>query len=318
MQDRLQEIYRIEMDEMGWVSNLQDFVVHDGPGLRVLIFLRGCPLKCHWCQNPENQDTSPQLSYRKSLCLDCMQCAEVCPVPGAIIKDKEKRVDRTKCIKCMNCIDACLGKALQKVGEQMSIQQVLRSVLPYKPFFDHSDRGGITLSGGDPAFQPVFTLALLRACREHGIHTAVETCGYTKYDKLKPIVEASDLVIYDIKHMDENSHIHGTGISNRLILENLSRLCKEVDTEIVVHIPLISGFNDDEENIGEIAKFVSSLNKIRHVDLLPFNELALEKYRALGINWEYTEVKRQSSEHLARLKEIVESYGLEATVGGLW
>jgi len=247
-----------------------------------------------------------------------MRCAEVCPVPGAIIKDKEKRIDRKKCIGCMNCIDACLGKALQKVGDQMSIEQVLKNVLPYKPFFDHSDRGGITLSGGDPTFQPTFTLGLLRVCREHGIHTAVETCGYTKYDILKQIAEASDLIIFDIKHIDENSHIQGTGISNRAILENLTRLCEEVHTEIVVHVPLISGFNDDEENISKIAKFVSSLKKIGHIDLLPFNELALEKYGALGRDWEYARAKRQSPEQLARLQEIVKSYGLEVTIGGLW
>lgn len=318
MQDRLQEIYRIEMDEMGWVSNLQDFVVHDGPGLRVLIFLRGCPLKCRWCQNPENQDPSPQISYRKSLCLECMRCTEVCPVPGAITKNKEQRIDRSKCTKCMTCVNVCLGKALQKVGEEMLIEQVLENILPYKPFFDHSDRGGITLSGGDPTFQPAFTLRLLKACREHGIHTAVETCGYTKYDILKQIAEASDLVIYDIKHLDEGSHIDGTGISNRVILKNLKRLCKEIDTEIVGHVPLICGFNDDDENVSKIAKFVSSLKKIKHVDLLPFNELALEKYRTLGLDWKYTEARRQSPEHLARLKEIVESFGLEVTIGGLW
>jgi pyruvate formate lyase activating enzyme len=239
-------------------------------------------------------------------------------VPGAIVKDEEERIDRNKCSKCMVCVDACLGKALQKVGERIAVEEVLKRIVAYKPFFDRSDDGGITLSGGDPAFQPEFTLRLLKSCRELGIHSVVETCGYTNYEILKQITEASDLIIYDLKHMDDASHIKGTGVSNRVILENLRRLCKEVDTEIVVHLPLICGFNDDEENIMRTAEFVSSLRKIKHVDLLPFNELASGKYRAMGIDWEYAEVRRQSPEHLARLQEIVETYGLEVTIGGLW
>lgn len=318
MQHGTQPDSRMETGEVGWISNLQDFVVHDGPGLRVLVFLSGCPLRCRWCQNPENLELFPQIMYHSSLCLGCLRCAEVCPIPGAIVEDKELRIARSKCTKCMACVDVCLGKALEKVGEQMSVEEVLNKLLPYKPFFDHSDQGGVTLSGGDPTFQPEFTLRLLESLREFGIHSAVETCGCTNYEILKRIAQASDLLIYDLKHMDETSHIMGTGISNRVILDNLRRLCKEVDTEIVLHIPLISEFNDDEENIMKSAEFVRSLKKIRHVDLLPFNELASGKYEAMGIEWEYTELKRQSPEKLERLREIVESYGLEVTIGGLW
>ena len=318
MQHGTQPNSQMGTGEVGWISNLQDFVVHDGPGLRVLVFLSGCALRCRWCQNPENLEVLPQIMYRPSLCLECLRCAEVCPVPGAIVEDKELRIDRSKCTKCMACVDACLGKALERVGEQMSVEEVLNKLLPYRPFFDHSDQGGVTLSGGDPTFQPEFTLKLLGSLREFGIHSAVETSGYTSYEMLKRIAKASDLLIYDLKHMDEESHIMGTGISNRVILDNLRRLCKELNTEIVVHVPLICGFNDDDENIRKIAEFVMSLKKIRHVDLLPFNELASGKYKAMGIDWEYAEVKRQSPEKLERLREIVESYGLEVTIGGLW
>lgn len=304
--------------ESCWFSNFQDFVVHDGPGLRVLVFLRGCPLRCRWCQNPESLELLPQIEFRKSRCLGCQRCAEICPIPGAILQDEEQRIDRSKCIKCMACVDDCLGKALKKVGEQISVEQVLKKILPYKPFFDHSDKGGITLSGGEPTFQPEFTLRLLKSCREMGIHTAMETCGYMNYKKLLEIVQNVDVLIYDIKHMDEATHIKSTGRSNRLILDNLRRLCKEDKKEIVVHIPLICGFNDDDENIRKTAKFISSLKKIKHVDLLPFNDLASEKYRAMGLDWEYSKVKRQPPEQLAKLREIVESYGLEVTIGGLW
>lgn len=309
---------KAEIGEGGWVTNLQDFVVHDGPGLRVLIFLKGCSLKCQWCQNPESLALLPEIEFHTSLCLGCLRCAEVCPIPGAIIEDKERRIDRSKCTKCMVCVDACLGTALRRVGEWMSVEQVLQRIVKYKPFFDHSNCGGVTLSGGEPTFQPEFALRLLKSCREMGIHTVVETCGYTNYETLKGITQNVDLLIYDIKHMDEASHITGTGVSNRLILENLERLCKEVNTEIVVHIPLITGFNDDDENIIKTAEFVRSLKKIKHVDLLPFNELASGKYKAMGLNWEYAEVRRQSPEQLSRLQEIVQSYGLEVNIGGLW
>lgn len=308
----------IAIGESGWFSNLQDFVVHDGPGLRVLVFLRGCPLRCRWCQNPESLELLPQIEFHKSRCLGCRRCVEICPIPGAILEDEEQRVDRVKCIKCMTCVELCRGKALQRVGEQISVEQVLNKILAYKPFFDHSDQGGITLSGGEPTFQPEFTLKLLKSCREMGIHIVMETCGYINYKTLKGIVQNVDVLIYDIKHMDEASHIMGTGRSNRLILDNLRKLCKEDKKEIVVHVPLICGYNDDEENIIKTSQFIRSLKKIKHVDLLPFNDLASEKYRVMGLEWEYDKVRRQSPEQLTQLKEIVESYGLEVTIGGLW
>ncbi len=305
-------------EESAWFTNLQDFVVHDGPGLRVLVFLRGCPLRCRWCQNPESLELLPHIEFHKSRCLGCRRCAKICSIPGAILQDKEQRIDRSKCIKCMACAEVCLGKALQKVGEQISVEQVLKKIILYKPFFDHSDQGGITLSGGEPTFQPEFTLKLLKSCREMGIHTVMETCGYVNYKTLKRIVLNVDVLIYDIKHMNEANHVTGTGRSNRLVLDNLRRLCKEDRKEIVVHVPLIRGFNDDAENIRETAKFVRSLKKIKHVDLLPFNDLATVKYRVMGLDWEYAEARRQSPEQLAKLKEIVESHGLEVTIGGLW
>ncbi|MFC1916143.1 glycyl-radical enzyme activating protein [Chloroflexota bacterium] len=308
----------IAVEKAGWVTNIQEYVVHDGPGLRVIVFFRGCPLNCSWCQNPECLDPLPQIQYRASLCLNCQKCSEVCPIPGAIVDDKERRIDRSKCTRCMACVDTCLGRALRKVGEWMTVDQIMQSILRYKPFFDHSENGGVTLSGGDPVFQPEFTLALLKSCREMGIHTTVETCGHTNYETLKRIVDASDLIIYDLKHMDEAYHILGTGASNRLILDNLKKLCQEVDTKIVVHIPLIPGFNDSEDNITKTAEFVSSLKKIRRLDLLPFNELASGKYLTMGIDWSCANMRRQPPEQLAKLRQIVESYGLKVTIGGLW
>lgn len=305
--------------EKGWISNIQDFSLHDGPGIRVLLFLRGCPLKCTWCQNPESYDSSPQIEFHKSQCVGCGKCSEVCLVPGAIAQNGDHRIDRTKCTQCMACVDACLGKALKKVGEQASVEDLVEIISRYKPFFDHSDRGGVTLSGGEPTFQPEFTLNLLKAYQKAGIHTVMETCGYIDYKTLDAIVKHVNLLIYDIKHMDERKHREGTGKSNRLILNNLRKLCQDHhETEIIIHVPLIGGYNDDEDNIRKTAEFLKSLERIKHVDLLPFNDLASDKYRVMGVDWKYDGVKRQSPEYLARLKNIVESFGLEVTLGGLW
>jgi len=151
----------VSAGEVGWITNLQDFAVHDGPGLRVLLFLRGCPLRCSWCQNPESLGVYPEIEYHQSLCLGCMRCRDVCPVPGAIVEDNDVRVNRSKCTVCMACVDVCLGKALHKAGERGTVEEIVEKISKYKPFFDHSDQGGVTLSGGDPTFQPEFTLRLL-------------------------------------------------------------------------------------------------------------------------------------------------------------
>jgi len=302
----------------GLITNLQDFAVHDGPGLRVLVFFKACPLRCKWCQNPESLFPYPEIIYRSSLCLGCLRCMEVCPVPGAIVEDEERRIDRDKCVRCMKCVESCLGRALSQVGEWMSVDQLVKKIVKYAPFFSSSERGGVTLSGGEPTAQPKFVLELLEACREYGIHTVIETCGYTSYEILKGIAQSVDIVIYDIKHMNETDHIIGTGVSNKLILENLQRLCKEVNTEIVIHLPLICGFNDDDENVRRTAEFVKSLKRVRHVSLLPFNELASGKYKSMGLVWEYADMRRQTDERLTELKNIVESYKLSADIGGLW
>lgn len=302
----------------GLITNLLDFAVHDGPGLRVIVFFKGCMLRCGWCQNPENMMPKAEIEYHESLCLECLHCLKVCPVPGAIVLDKHVRIDRSKCTRCMRCVEECPGMALRSVGVEVTVEEVMDRLIRYKPFFDRSDRGGVTLSGGDPLFQPEFTLALLQACRQSGIHTAIETCGFAPYEILKKVGQAADLVIYDIKHMDDAAHIKGTDRSNRLILDNLAKFCRETETEVAIHLPLICGFNDDEENVRRTAEFVKSLKRVNHIDLLPFNDLACAKYKMMGLGWQYADIQQQPREPLEKLKSIVESYGLEATIGGLW
>lgn len=309
---------QVNYEQTGLITDFQDFAVHDGPGLRVLVFLKGCPLACGWCQNPENMTSEVEIAYHEVLCRGCFRCRDVCPVSHAVLESREQRIDRSRCTKCMRCVDVCTTRALRMVGRVVSVTDVVRKVIRYRPFFEGSDRGGLTLSGGEPLFQPEFTLQVLKACRDLRIHTAIETCGYADYQILRVAAQNADLILYDIKHMSEIRHLQGTGKSNTVILRNLKRLCEEVNTEIAARIPLVPGFNDDDRNIEETAQFVSSLRRISRLDLLPFNELPLAKYKALGLVWSYARAKRQSTEQLERLQKLVESYGLVATIGGLW
>lgn len=304
-------------DIRGLVTNIQDYAVHDGYGLRSIVFLKGCPLRCGWCQNPECVKSEREVMFRRSMCIDCKRCLEACPL-GAIKEDLEGRIDRTVCDGCMRCVDACPSAALSAVGVWFSVEQVIRTLLAYKAFYDGSDKGGVTLSGGEPLFQPEFALSLLRECKEQGIHTALETCGYTSYHLLSEACKNLDLLLYDIKHMDDERHKAGTGVSNVSILDNLARLRRDAgDLECVIRIPLIPGFNDYTENIEKTAEFVASLG-IQQIDVLPFNELASAKYREIGERWTYADVKRQKEEALTKITEIIRLHGLKVTVGGLW
>jgi pyruvate formate lyase activating enzyme len=219
----------------------------------------------------------------------------------------------------MECVNACKTSALVRAGYWKTVDEVLRAILEYNLFYTYSDRGGITLSGGEPTYQPDFASELLKACKKNGIHTAIETSGYCEHTALKKTVENCDLVLYDIKHMDEETHRGFTSRGNRLILDNLRMLVADDRIrDYVIRVPLIVGFNDSQENICETAEFVSSLRKVEHVDLLPFNELAIAKYNALGLRWRYENIKRQSEATLKILRECVEPYGLKVTIGGLW
>jgi len=307
-----------EENHSGMVVNIQDYSVHDGYGIRTLVFLKGCPMHCPWCQNPESIDPNYEIKYQTSLCIDCLKCREVCPA-DAILEDKDKRIDRSRCNLCMRCVESCPSRALSQVGKKLSVDEIMKPILSYKPFYDSSDRGGITLSGGEPTFQAKFSLELLKKCKEFGIHTAMETCGFTPFETLKSLVEYLDLLLFDIKHMDDQIHQKYIGVSNQLILENLKKIIKEDDIECVVRIPLITGFNENEKSVKDIAHFVRSLG-IKRIDLLPFNDLPSGKYKCMGHDWEYKHVKRQPENLLKTLKKMIESNDKDicVTIGGLW
>ena len=309
----------------GLITSWQDYAVNDGYGLRLLIFLKGCPLRCKWCQNPEAVNPCYEIGYHSLLCQRCGKCMQVCPVEGAIIdpianEDKTRRINQSKCIRCGICCEACSHGALDLFGKWVTVESLVDKVERLIPFMRRSDRGGVTISGGEPLFQPEFTWNLLKSSRELGICTAIETCGLARYEVFNRVAEQCDLIMYDIKHMNDQMHREGTGQSNKQILENLARFVSENSTECVVRLPLIPGFNDSEENVSQTAEFLKSLKRPPRLDLLPFNELASSKYKVLGLEleYQYAKARTQPEKTLHQLVNIARSYGLEVTTEGLW
>ena len=309
------------MSAKGVIKTIDEYAVHDGPGNRALVFLKGCKLRCKWCQNPELQNFEPEIWFHSAKCIMCGKCLEVCPAGAIDLKKDIGRIDRNKClgVECSKCVAACPMKAYEIVGFEISAEELYEKLAGYKIFY--GQKGGVTLTGGDPLHLPDFTAEVLKLCHEGGIHTAIETSLYSDYDTLLKVVENCDLILCDIKHMNSEKHKEGTGVPNELILENLERLDKDYKGEIVARVPLIPGYNDYKENILDTIKFLKTLKNIKGLDLLPFNIYPVAKYHALGRDWiEYEMMERQSEEYLNELCDLVKSHdsGIRCTIGGLW
>ena len=227
----------------GMVFNIQRFSLQDGPGIRTTLFLKGCPLRCDWCSNPESQVLHPEIMFRIQNCKACGTCVEVCQVKAITLKDGTHHLDRKTCTLCMDCVDACPGGALQSTGKRMSVQEVVEEASKDELFYSNSG-GGVTLSGGEPLFQGDFAFGLLKACKEKGLQTALDTCGHAPWDVMKRALEYTDLVLFDLKHLNLEKHLQGTGIGNDLILENLKKTVQSNQSRIWIRLPVIEHYND--------------------------------------------------------------------------
>lgn len=269
----------------GLVFNIQKYSVHDGPGIRTIVFLKGCPLSCNWCSNPESQRREPELAFNPGRCLTfskCTRCLQAC-LRGAIIReaDDSLRIDRALCDGCpKNCAQACPSQGLIVYGEERSVDDVLRVVEQDAAFYTRSS-GGMTLSGGEPLLQADYALALLREARRRRIKTAVETCGMVPWKTLEAAAQYLNYVLYDIKHIDGAVHEAHTGRSNEVILENFRRLAElHPDKPILVRTPVIPGFNDSEDAVAAIAEFIRPYPNVRY-EMLPYHRLGTQKYHFL-------------------------------------
>lgn len=262
----------------GMVFNIQKCSIHDGPGLRTLVFLKGCPLGCLWCANPESQRYETELTYSRIKCIGCGACLETCP--RGCLSTSEQRVDFDRCDNCGKCVEVCHAQALTMVGEEKTAPALMDSILRDKAYYARSG-GGVTFSGGEPLTQPTFLLDIANRCRDAGVHVVVETCGCGSYDDFAPALEYVDMVYFDLKCADPNRHRELTGVTNQAILRNLQAM-DAVVPEMVIRIPLIPGCNDDEDNILALAEIIKPLKSVKQVEFMAYHNLGEGKYAILG------------------------------------
>ncbi len=263
----------------GFITDIKRFAVHDGDGIRTTVFLKGCPLKCVWCHNPEAISFRPQLAYYASKCIHCGECVEVCPTHAHKLEDTGHSFDNALCCTCGKCAQVCLGSALTLYGKAVTVQELLPLLLEDRDFYETSG-GGVTLSGGECLCQADFCAELMQALKQEGIHTAVDTCGFVPQSALDKIVPYTDIFLYDVKAIDEDVHIRCTDQSNKQILENL-RYLDGCGKSIEIRIPYVPGFNDTQ--ISKIAHFLKPLKHVKAVKVLPYHNYAGSKYTALGM-----------------------------------
>ncbi len=300
-----------DREPKGLVFNIQKFSLHDGPGIRTIVFLKGCPLACVWCSNPEGQSASPELMLGADRCVsieDCDRCIVVC-LEGAIGRDEkgELQIDRDSCDGCGDCAYVCPSKALEVSGDWVGVDEVIRIVEEDDAFYTRSG-GGLTLSGGEPLAQGAFVLALLTAARGRGIDTAIETSGLCNWKTLRDAAPLADRIYFDIKCIDPQKHERVTGVSNRKILENFRRLRAELpDCEVVVRTPVIPGVNDTEPEIREIAAFVEEAGGASAHELLPYHGFGEPKYAKLGRHYRVAQLEPPSEERMKALRTAASS-----------
>jgi len=296
----------------GLVFNLMHFSLHDGPGIRTTVFLKGCPLRCRWCHNPESQSREPELIYFEERCIHCGDCVGVCP-HGALHLDKQLTHDPKLCQHCGACVDACPSGARQLAGRRMTVPEVLAEVMKDQVFFDESG-GGVTVSGGEPLLQAGFVEALLAACKERRIRTVLDTCGFADPGVLRRVSEHVDLFFYDLKLMDSEKHLRFTGVKNELILQNLKMLA-ECGKSIVVRVPVIPGVNDDSENFDALSECLTSFG-LQDVDLLPYHSLGSDKYERLHMSHDMEGVEPPTDEEMETLAERLRRDKFNVRIGG--
>lgn len=305
------------MTVKGIVFNIERFAIHDGPGIRTVVFLKGCPLRCAWCSTVDSQSLLPEMEYFTDKCTGCRKCLEICPT-GAIHVSENGRIitDRSTCNNCGKCVDVCPHGARKIAGNEMMVEQVLGEVEKDSMFYSNSG-GGVTLSGGEPTMQPEFSLEILKGCKRMGIHTAIETCGYVKWDILNDLLRYLDFVYMDIKHMSPEEHKRLTSKKNRLIQANARKVAEKYpDKPFVIRIPVIPGCNDSVENIAATAQFVCQLEGTHRIELLPYHRLGVPKYEALAKDYALSDLQSLSEDRMNTLVALVESYGIEVQIGG--
>lgn len=302
-------------EPVGLVYGLQRFAIHDGPGIRTLVYMKGCPLECLWCSSPHTQKMGLEILHNEVNCKRCGRCIEACQL-GLITRSEEVGIDidRALCTNCGDCVEACPNQALELLGRYMTVDELFREVDKDSPFYRRSN-GGVTVGGGEPAMQHEFVTAFLKKCKQHYIHTAIETCGYTKTEIFEKLLEHLDLVYIDVKHMDPRVHKEITGVSNELILENVKRAC--ATHPVIIRIPTVPGISDFDDNILDTVRFAKKLGKnLLRIELLPYHKFGTQTYSRIGREYQLKDVEPPGEDDMKRLGEIIESCGVKVQIGG--
>jgi len=300
------------MSETGIVFQLKRFAIHDGPGIRTTVFLKGCPMSCDWCHNPESQKAKPELMVSPSRCIRCMACVKACP--GASRHGQPLLIDHSRCKACGACGEVCYAGARTIVGEGMTIASLLEEVEKDRPFYESSG-GGVTFSGGEPLAQSEFISEALTVCSSRGIGTVVDTCGYAPWAAFEEVSPSTDLFLYDIKLMDDELHIRHTGVSNELVLDNLQRLSR-TGADVIIRAVVIPGVTDLEENWSALRRYVGELPRRHRVELLPFHGIGSDKYPRLGRTGAAFDAERPARERMQEIASFLGQSGIEATIRG--
>lgn len=302
-------MYQSDRSRTGFIFNIQKFSVNDGPGIRTVVFFKGCPLSCKWCSNPESQFPGFQIFWDQKKCIGCGHCRDICPVHAVSLEDTHIHINSSLCAGCKKCIAECPGKALEGEGERKSIQEVMDVVLQDQVFYEESG-GGITLSGGEFLSQPDFAENLLLASKEEGLHTCCETTGFARPEIFARLVEHIDYILFDMKHWNEQKHMEGTGVSNELPVANM-KYAVQSGKKILPRIPVIPGFNDSLEDARQFAVKLKEIG-IDTCQLLPFHQFGENKYHLLNKEYVYNNLPSLHKEELADYIETLQKFNIDA------